>query len=416
MKRKKIIRKIEVCAPAGSWESLAAAIKAGADSIYFGAGKLNMRSHSSANFAKDDIFRISEKCHRAGVYSYLALNSIIYDEDIENAVAFCDCAKNAGISAVIVSDFSMLEYAKSISIPAHVSVQMNVSNFKSLKSLAKFADVFVLARELNLNQITKIAKLIHEEKIISPSGLPPRIELFVHGALCMAVSGTCGMSLASYGKSAFRGECYQNCRRRYRVFDDETGQEYVLDNGYVMSPKDLCCIRILDRIIESGVSILKIEGRGRSPDYVYETAKTYCEARDMVLEGRFKDDLAKELEKRLESVFNRGFWKGGYYLGDRSGEWSGISGGRNEKKKIFAGRVTNYFQKAKCAELSLEAEGINLEDELLATGATTGVLKFKVSSLKSNRLSVKSAKKGTVVTLTIPEKVRRGDKVYVLRG
>jgi putative protease len=317
---------------------------------------------------------------------------------------------------VIVSDLSLLEYAKSISLPAHVSVQMNVANFESVKFLAKFADVIVLARELSLTQIAKIASSIKKQNILSPSGSPVKLEVFVHGALCVAVSGTCGMSLSSYGKSAFRGECYQNCRRKYRVFDDETGEEFVVDNNYVMSPKDLCCIKILDKIIEAGVSILKIEGRGRSPDYVYETTKAYREARDKIVSGKFTAKFAENLEKRLGSVFNRGFWTGGYYLGDRSGEWSGISGGKAEKKKIFAGRVTNYFQKAGCAEASLQSEGLKINDEVLITGATTGVLKFKIKSLRINDVLAKFANKGDMgVTFLVPDKIRRGDKIFLLQ-
>ncbi|HOK04903.1 MAG TPA: peptidase U32 family protein, partial [Victivallales bacterium] len=272
------LSKVEICAPVGSLESLAAAINGGANSIYFGAGKLNMRSHSSANFAKKDIPRVLSKCRKANVKSYLALNSIIYDDEYEEACSFINIAKELGVSAVILSDLGLMEYAHSIGISVHVSVQMNVANFATLKYLSRYADVFVLARELSLRQVSNIASRIESEELKGPSGEKVRLELFIHGALCVAVAGTCGMSLFTYGKSSMRGECYQNCRRRYRVYDDETGNEFVVDNQYIMSPKDLCCIRILDKIIESGVSILKIEGRGRSPDYVYKTTKVYSEA------------------------------------------------------------------------------------------------------------------------------------------
>lgn len=407
-------RRVEVCAPAGSWESLAAAMKAGADSVYFGAGRLNMRSHSSANFAKGDIRRIAEKCRKAGVKPYLALNSILYDEELDEAREFCDVAKRHGVSAVIASDLSIMEYAASIGLPVHVSVQANVANFATLKFLSRFADVFVLARELSLPQIAKIAKSIVDEGILSPSGMLPRIEVFVHGALCVAVAGTCSMSLVNYGKSAFRGECYQNCRRRYRVVDDETGQEFAVENNFVMSPKDLCCIRILDRIVSAGVSILKIEGRGRSPDYVFETTKAYAEAVGRIADGSFSAKFAGEMERRLASVFNRGFWRGGYYLGDRSGEWSGISGGRAGKTKTFAGRVSNYFPKAACAEADLQAEVLKVGDEILVTGATTGALKFRIESLRMDDERVEVAPKGSAPTFPSPERLRRGDRIYRL--
>ena len=406
--------KIEICSPAGSWESLAAAIKAGADSVYFGAGKLNMRAHSAANFAKKDIPGIVEKCSKNKIKAYLALNSIIYDDEFDEAVSYCEAARKYGVSAVILQDIALAKFAKSIGLSVHFSVQANISNFPTIKMLSEFGDTFVLARELTLEQIAKIAKKIKTEKILSPSGEAPRLELFIHGAMCVAVSGTCGMSLVSYGKSAQRGECYQNCRRAYRVIDEETGQEFIIDNHYVMSPKDLCCIRIIDRIMDSGVSVLKIEGRARSPEYVYHTTKVYSEAVKRVQEGKFDANFAKEAEKELERVFNRGFWYGGYYLGDRTGEWCGISGPKTTLKKVYAGKITNYFPKVSCAEAELQSERLSAGDQVIITGATTGVCSFKLSSLRIDDKETISAPKKSKPTFFVPEKVRRGDRIYIL--
>lgn len=412
---KKTISKIEICSPAGSWESLACAIKAGADSVYFGAGKLNMRSHSSANFAKKDIPRLVEKCRKENVKTYLAINSIIYDNEFDEAIAFCEAAKKYGVSAVILQDLALAKYAKSLGLPVHFSVQTNIANFANVKLLSEFADTFVLARELTLEQIANIAKKIKKEKVLSPSGNPPRLEVFVHGALCVAVSGTCAMSLVSYGKSAQRGECYQNCRRTYRVIDEETGQEFLLDNKYVMSPKDLCCIRILDKIVNAGVSVLKIEGRARSPEYVFHTTKVYAEALRKIEDGTFNANFAKEAERKLELVFNRGFWHGGYYLGDKIGEWSGISGAKNTIKKVYVGKVTNYFPRAACAEAELQSEALSIGDQIIITGATTGVCEFKINSIRLDDKECSFAQKKSKPTFNVPEKVRRGDRIYVLR-
>ncbi|HPO90302.1 MAG TPA: peptidase U32 family protein [Victivallales bacterium] len=410
------LSKVEICAPVGSLESLAAAINGGANSIYFGAGKLNMRSHSSANFAKKDIPRVLSKCRKANVKSYLALNSIIYDDEYEEACSFINIAKELGVSAVILSDLGLMEYAHSIGISVHVSVQMNVANFATLKYLSRYADVFVLARELSLRQVSNIASRIESEELKGPSGEKVRLELFIHGALCVAVAGTCGMSLFTYGKSSMRGECYQNCRRRYRVYDDETGNEFVVDNQYIMSPKDLCCIRILDKIIESGVSILKIEGRGRSPDYVYKTTKVYSEALRRIKNKSFDVEFIKEAEKELSFVYNRGFWHGGYYLGDRSGEWSAISGGKNVLKKVFAGKILNYFPKASCAEANLQSEGLKIGDLIMIIGPTTGCYELEVKSLRIDNINFSKAKKGETVTFPVSEKVRKGDKLYILKN
>ena len=320
--------KIEIMAPVGSFESLASAINAGADSIYFGAGILNMRARSSVNFSLDDIGVIAEKCKEAGVKCYLVLNTIIYDNELEEIKKICDKAKAANVSAVIASDISVIQYAASINLPVHISVQANVSNTAAVKFYSQFAEVIVLARELTLQQIKEITEAIKKDKIVSPSGNLVKIELFAHGALCVAISGKCYMSLALYNKSANRGACYQPCRRSYEVTDEQTGDKLVIDNKYVMSPKDLCTIRFLDSILDAGVSILKIEGRGRSADYVYTTVKAYKEAVRLWENNEFTYQRADRLADELEKVFNRGFWHGGYYLGEHLGEWSGQSGNK----------------------------------------------------------------------------------------
>jgi putative protease len=311
--------KVEITAPAGSLESLSAAIRAGADSVYFGVEKLNMRSHSSANFTLKDLSRIAKLCTKSNVKSYLALNTVIYDSDMAEMKKTCDSAKSAGVSAVIASDIAVMKYAHSIGLPVHISVQANVSNIEAVRFFAKFADAIVLARELTLPQIASITSKIKKEKITGSSGELLKMEIFVHGALCVSISGKCYMSLAVYNASANRGECYQSCRRRYRVTDDETGYEMIVDNKYVMSPKDLCTIRIIDKILDAGVSILKIEGRGRSADYVSAVVGAYRQAVKLCSAGKISACHLEKLEKELASVFNRGFWHGGYYLGDRGG-------------------------------------------------------------------------------------------------
>jgi putative protease len=411
----KMTKKIEICSPVGSWEALSAAIQGGADSIYFGVENLNMRSRAAAKFAIRDIEKVTDICHNKSISSYLALNSLIYDNDIKKVEKICDAAEKAGISAVIAADFATLNCVRSRGIPAHISVQMNISNFEALKYFAKFADVVVLARELNLKQIAKIAKNIKKENILSPSGKRVKLEVFVHGSLCVAVAGTCQMSLVSYGKSAGRGECYQPCRRKYSVKDVETGTEFLLDNQYIMSPKDLCCIRILDKIINAGVSILKIEGRGRSPEYVYETTKAYREALDMFISKSFSAEKIKILEERLAGVFNRGFWHGGYYLGSKSGEWCGVPGNVSAKTKIFCGLIVNYFVKAACAELIVQNEKLAKGDEIIISGKTTGIVRCKLSELRVDEKPANFAKRGDDATFPLSEKVRRGDKVYIIK-
>ena len=406
--------KVEITAPAGSLESLSAAIRAGADSVYFGIEKLNMRSHSSANFTLKDLAKIAKRCQKANLKSYLALNTVIYDSDIAEMEKICDSAKAAGISAVIASDIAVIRYAHSIGLPVHISVQANVSNMEAVKFFAKFADAIVLARELTLPQIASITSAINNGKIKGPSGELLKIEIFVHGALCVSISGKCYMSLAVYNTSANRGECYQSCRRKYRVTDEETGHEMVVDNKYVMSPKDLCTIRIIDKILAAGVSILKIEGRGRSADYVSAVTGAYRKAVELCSSGIFSDRHLEELEKELASVFNRGFWHGGYYLGDKAGEWSGISGNKAEKKKVQIGSITNYFHKPGIAEITLTAGNMKVGDEILATGRTSGAVKMEIIGIRVDGKESLTAEKGAVATFPATVKLRRGDNIYLL--
>ena len=405
---------IEIMAPAGSFDALAAAINACADSVYFGAGNLNMRARSSANFSLDDINAIAEKCKGAGIKSYLVLNTLIYDNELEEIKKICDAAKSADISAVIASDISVIQYARSVGLPVHISVQANVSNIEAVKFYSKFAEVIVLARELSLSQIKNIIQEIKREKITAPNGEPVKIEIFAHGALCVAISGKCYMSLALYNKSANRGACYQPCRRSYKVEDEQTGDELVIDNKYIMSPKDLCTITFLDSILDAGVEILKIEGRGRSADYVATTVKAYKEAAALWQENKFSAARATELAKNLENVFNRGFWQGGYYLGEPLGEWSGQSGSKAKFEKKHIGVVTNYFSKIGVAEISLTAGQLNQNDKIIFIGPTTGALQIDVKEIRLNEKKTTSAKKGDVISLKVPNRVRRNDKVYLM--
>ena len=405
---------IEIMAPAGSFESLAAAIKAGADSIYFGVGKLNMRSRSSANFSLDDLHKIAAICHQAGIKSYLTLNTVIYDEELEQMRRTCDQALAAGIDAVIAADLAVIQYAHAIDLPLHISVQANVANMAAVKFFAKFADVMVLARELSLPQIQAIIQAIDRENITGPSGEKIRIELFAHGALCVAVSGKCYMSLAHYNSSANRGACFQTCRRAYRVSDEETGEELVIDNKYVMSPKDLCTVNIIDRLLESGIKIFKLEGRGRSADYVATVTGVYREAIDAWFEGNFDQQHIDNWLDRLATVFNRGFWQGGYYLGEKLGEWTGYSGNRATETKQHIGKVNKYFAKIGVAELSLPAGELSIGNEIIIIGPTTGSLRAAVKELRLNGNNITTAPKGATVSLPIADKVRPNDKVFLV--
>jgi|TARA_Y100000294_G_scaffold177942_1_gene205789 putative protease len=405
---------VEIMAPAGSFEALQAATKAGADSVYFGVGKLNMRARS-ANFKFKDLEKVAAICKKNNVKSYLALNTILYDSDIGIMKRVCNRAKKAGVNAVIVSDIAAMMYAKYIGLEVHSSTQLNISNIEAVKFFSEFTDVIIPARELTLKQIESIVKQIKKEKIKGPSGKPVKIELFCHGALCVSIAGKCYMSLATYNASANRGACLQNCRRSYKVIEEGTGNELVIDNKYVMSPKDLCTIGFLDKIVKAGVSVLKIEGRARSPEYVYEVTKAYKEAIESINRNNYTKDKIKGWTKKLKGVYNRGFWDNGYYLGKKLGQWSGTSGSKATTKKRYIGKVFNYFNKPQVAEIILEAGKLKQSDSLLITGPTTGVVQTKAKTILKDDKKVREAKKKDHVTVKVPEKARKNDKVYVIK-
>ena len=399
-------------APAGNFECLAAAIQGGADSVYFGVGQLNMRSHSANNFAPEDLARVCEICREHGVKSYLTLNIVLYDDDLEPMREALRSAKAAGVSAVIASDMAAIAYARSIGMEVHISTQLSISNHESLRFYSQFADVIVLARELNLSQVKEIKRVIDQENICGPSGRPLEIEMFCHGALCMAISGKCYLSLHEYGASANRGACYQICRRGYQVTDLETGNQLLIDNKYIMSPKDLCTIEFMDKIIDAGVSVFKIEGRARSSEYVKTVTRAYRDAADAVLENRYTSHLASQLKEKLSTVFNRGFWDG-YYQGARLGEWSEVYGNKATKTKTYVGRVTNYFGKLNVAEVLVESGSFRIGDQLLICGPTTGVIEYEVKEIRVDLKNVEEAKKGEYCSIPVSERLRRSDKIYL---
>ena len=403
----------EIMAPAGSWESLSAALKAGADSIYFGVESLNMRAHSAAHFTINDLRDIATKCNEAGVKSYLTVNTIIYGEDLPLMRSICDAAKEAAISAVIASDVAVLQYCKEIKQEVHLSTQLNISNVEALKFYAQFADVVVLARELNLDQVAEICRQIDEQEILGPSGKKIRIEMFCHGALCMAISGKCYLSLNNLGSSANRGACLQVCRRSYTVRDRETGVELDVDNKYIMSPKDLKTIRFLDRMVEAGVKVFKIEGRARGPEYVYTVVRCYKEALDAALNGTTTEQMKDQWDERLKKVFNRGFWDG-YYLGQTMGEWSSNYGSSATERKVYVGRGVKYFSKIGVAEFLLEASDLNKGDHLLITGPTTGAMYVTADEMRYDYEPINHAEQGRFVSIAVPEKVRPSDKLFKL--
>ena len=368
-------KELEIMAPAGNFECLHAAIQGGADSVYFGVGKLNMRSHSAANFQPEDLAEVVRICREAGVRSYLTLNITLYEEELDAMRSTLDAAKAAGVDAVIASDMAAIEYCRQVGLEVHISTQLSISNSESLRFYSQFADVVVLARELNLDQVRRISETIEREHICGPSGRPVRIEMFAHGALCMAVSGKCYLSLHSYGASANRGSCYQVCRRGYEVTDLETGNQLLVDNKYIMSPKDLCTIEFMDKIIASGVKVFKIEGRARSAEYVKRCASCYRRAADAVCDGTYSPELAAELKTELAEVFNRGFWDG-YYQGAYLGQWSEVYGSQATRTKIYCGKITNWFDRIGVAEISVESVPVHRGDRLMVTGATTGVVEF----------------------------------------
>ena len=411
---------LEIMAPAGNFECLHAAIQGGADSVYFGVERLNMRSHSANNFRMSDLKEICSICREHGVKSYLTLNIVLYNDDLEDMRQTLDAAREAGITAVIASDMAAILYAREIGLEVHISTQLSVSNFEALKFYSRYADVIVLARELNLHQVKEIKERIREEGIKGPSGRPVEIEMFAHGALCMAISGKCYLSLHEYGASANRGSCYQICRRGYEVTDLETGNRLVVDNKYIMSPKDLCTIEFMDKIIDAGVTVFKIEGRARSAEYVKRTASCYRRAADAVCEGRYSPELAAELKKELSEVFNRGFWDG-YYQGARLGEWSEVYGSKATRKKVYSGKITNWFGKIGVAEILVESAPLKTGDRILVMGPSTGVVEMNVPEIRVDLKPVSEAVKGEYCSIPVDAsllegcdgKLRRSDKVYI---
>lgn len=404
---------VEVMCPVGSWESLQGAIQGGADSVYFGVQGLNMRSGSSVNFTLDDLARIVATCREHGIKTYLTLNTVLFDEDIPYMKQVIDRAKLEGVDAVIIADQAAMNYAREQGVEVHISTQLNISNTESAAFYAQYADVVVLARELTLDKVRHIHEQIAERNIRGPKGELVRIEMFAHGALCMATSGKCYLSLHEAWKSANRGECRQLCRRSYRVEDVETGTQLVVENEHIMSPKDLCTIEFLDKMLEAGVRVLKIEGRARSGEYVRRVCECYKEGVRAVAEGRFTRELAAELKERLRTVFNRDFWNG-YYLGQRLGEWSEHYGSAATVKKVMVGKVTNYFARIGVAEISVEAVPLALGEKLLFLGATTGALEFTPDEIRVDLHPVELAPQGAKCSIKTPEVVHRGDKVFKL--
>lgn len=399
-------------APVGSRESLAAAVHAGADAIYFGIEGLNMRSRSSANFTADDMADIAAFCAERGVKTYLTVNTVIYDSDMELMRAIIDRAKQAGISAIIASDMAAILYARSIGQEVHISTQVNVTNFEAVRFYAQFADVMVLARELNLDQVAEIHRRIEEEGLTGPGGRPIRLEMFCHGALCMAVSGKCYLSLHEMNSSANRGACNQICRRAYTVTDRETGEQLDIENQYIMSPKDLKTIHFIDRMAEAGIRVFKIEGRARGPEYVAETVACYSEALQAVADGTFGTDAVARWDDRLAKVFNRGFWNG-YYLGQRLGEWSSKYGSSATRVKQYAAKAVRHFSKIGVGEFFMEAGELKVGDEIVITGPTTGALIMTVPELRFDLKPVDKVTKGQLFSMPVPEKVRPSDKLYI---
>ncbi len=400
-------------APVGSYESLMAAIQGGAGSVYFGVEKLNMRSRSSHNFTIEDLRKITEIAHSHGVKTYLTMNVEIFDNEAEQMNAVLDAAKDAGVSAVIAADISVIIYARSIGLEVHISTQVNITNIEAVRFYAQFADVVVLAREMNLGRVQEISRQIAEQQIKGPSGNLVQLEMFVHGALCMAVSGKCYLSLHEMNSSANRGACLQICRRAYIVTDKETGAELEVDNEFIMSPKDLKTIHFLNKILDSGVSVLKIEGRARAPEYVKTTVECYREAVNAYLSDSFTKEKIQNWNERLATVFNRGFWDG-YYLGQRLGEWSDSYGSQATKRKMYTGKCTNYFSNIGVAEFKLETMSLSIGDEIIITGPTTGVVQTVVKEIRVNLGPVEKALKGQVISVPVDVKLRRSDKLYKL--
>ncbi len=406
------LKDFEVMAPVGSRDSLAAAIKAGADSVYFGIGQLNMRSHSANHFTIDDLKEIAATCQEHDIKSYLTVNTIIYDGDMEAMRQIIDAAHDAAITAVIASDVAVMTYCRQVGVEVHLSTQLNISNVEALKFYAQFADVVVLARELTMEQVEEIHRQIEQQQIKGPHGELVKIEMFCHGALCMAVSGKCYMSLADSGRSANRGQCIQICRRSYILTDAETGNEIEVDNKYLMSPKDLKTVRFIDKLMNAGVRVFKIEGRARGPEYVYTVVKVYKEAMQAVLDGTFTEERKDDWDRRLATVFNRGFWDG-YYQGQRLGEWNNSYGSNATERKQLVGRVTKYFSRIGVAEVSVDASTFSVGDRLLITGPTTGALWVDVKEIHDNDGNpTDMAEQHQLAAIAVPEKVRPNDKLF----
>lgn len=403
----------EIMAPVGSRESLAAAIHAGADSVYFGIGRLNMRSHSANHFTIDDLKEIAGTCKAQGIKTYLTVNTVIYGEDIETMHEIVDAARAAGITAVIASDVAVMMYCRQAGVEVHLSTQLNISNIDALKFYAQFADVAVLARELNMDQVKEIHRQILEQNICGPKRQPVRIEMFCHGAFCMAISGKCYMSLHDANRSANRGECVQICRRSYTVTDNETGNQLEIDNKYIMSPKDLKTVRFIDRMMDAGVRVFKIEGRARGPEYVHTVVTCYREAIESVLDGTFTEEKKDLWDKRLSTVFNRGFWDG-YYQGQKMGEWTKEYGNKATEKKVLIGKVMKYFSRLGVAEIAVEANTFSKGDKLLITGNTTGAMFLNADEIRYDLRPVDAAEQGWRVSIPVPGKVRPNDKLFKL--
>ena len=405
------IEDFEIMAPVGSRESLAAAIQAGADSVYFGVGQLNMRSHSANHFTLDDLHDIVAICQEHNMKTYLTVNTIIYDNDLDTMRQIIDAARTAGVSAVIASDVAVMAYCRQVGVEVHLSTQLNISNVEALKFYAQFADVSVLARELTMSQVKHIHEQIEAQHIVGPNGDPIRIEMFCHGALCMAVSGKCYMSLDAANRSANRGQCVQVCRRSYTVTDNETGHQLEIDNKYVMSPKDLKTIRFIDKMMDAGVRVFKIEGRARGPEYVYTVVSCYKEAIRAVLDGSFTEERKDAWDERLATVFNRGFWDG-YYQGQTMGEWNDSYGSLATERKVLVGKVTKYFSRLGVGEIAVQASTFKQGDKLLITGNTTGAMYLHATEIHGDNGVIPEAPQHTLVSVPVPDKVRPNDKVF----
>lgn len=404
----------EIMAPVGSWESLTAAWQGGADAIYFGIEGLNMRSRSSVNFSIDDLHTIAQWCHEHGMKSYLTVNTIIYDGDVDYMHRIIDAAKEAGVSAIIASDMAAILYARSIGVEVHISTQVNVSNSEALKFYAGMADVVVLARELNMDQVKNIHNVIEQENVCGPHGKPVRIEMFCHGALCMAVSGKCYMSLHESGYSANRGACRQICRRSYTVTDRETGNQLDIENKYIMSPKDLKTIHFLNKMVDAGVRVFKIEGRARGPEYVRTVVSCYHEALESLIDGTYSEEKVAQWDERLKMVFNRGFWDG-YYQGQRLGEWTMKYGSSATRVKVYAAKGIRYFGKLGVAEFLVEAGEVCVGDEIVITGPTTGAVMTTVEEIRVDLKPVEKAVKGEHFSIKTDTKIRPSDKLFIWR-